>query len=125
MQIIEISALKNGAHRNQTLHGGALPAGWAVIPDGMELPATFPFVDLAAADGVVTVMTANQTAYDAAGAGNTVHEPTDGERIAALEEALAQTDEAAIELFEANEEQQEINAAQDEALIEIYEMIGG
>lgn len=50
---------------------------------------------------------------------------TDGERIAALEEALAQTDEAAIELFEATEEQQEINAAQDEALIEIYEMIGG
>ena len=51
--------------------------------------------------------------------------PTTGERITALEEALAQTDETAIELYEAQAEQEEINAAQDEALIELYEMIGG
>lgn len=50
-------------------------------------------------------------------------EPTTEERVTALEESLAQTDEAAIELYEANEEQQSINAAQDEALIEIYEML--
>lgn len=50
---------------------------------------------------------------------------TDKQRVSALEEALAQTDETAIELYEAQAEQEAINAAQDEALIEIYEMIGG
>lgn len=51
--------------------------------------------------------------------------PTTEERVTALEDALAQTDEAAIELYEAQAVQEEINAAQDEALIELYEMIGG
>ena len=41
MQMLEISALENGAHNNQTYHG-FLPDGWAVIPDGMTLEA-FPF----------------------------------------------------------------------------------
>ena len=51
-------------------------------------------------------------------------EPTEEElRLAALEEALAQTDETAIELYEAQMAQEEINAAQDEALIELYEML--
>lgn len=50
--------------------------------------------------------------------------PTTDERLTSLEAALAQTDETAIELYEANEEQQAINSAQDDALIEIYEMIG-
>lgn len=52
-------------------------------------------------------------------------EPTDKERIAALEEQVAQADETAIELYEMQMAQEEINAAQDDALIEIYEMIGG
>lgn len=52
-------------------------------------------------------------------------EMTVEERLDSLEDALAQTDETAIELYEANEEQQSINAAQDEALIEIYEMLEG
>lgn len=47
------------------------------------------------------------------------------ESVTALEEALAQTDETAIALYEAQEEQEAINAAQDDALIEIYEMMGG
>lgn len=37
---------------------------------------------------------------------------------------LAQTDEAAIELYEANLTLETANAEQDEAIIEIYEMIG-
>lgn len=45
MKMLEIAALENGAHRNQTFHG-VLPDGWAVIPEGMELPATFPFVEV-------------------------------------------------------------------------------
>lgn len=59
MRIIEIEALENGAHRNQsTSRDIAVPEGWAVIPDDMGLPATFPFVDIAVEDGVVTSMTA-------------------------------------------------------------------
>lgn len=46
MNIIEIGALENGAHRNQDGFIGDVPAGWAVIPDGMELP-NFPFGDIA------------------------------------------------------------------------------
>jgi hypothetical protein len=56
MQMIEIAALENGAHNNQTYHG-TLPEGWAVIPPDMEIPDTFPFVDVEAEeiDGVMTV----------------------------------------------------------------------
>lgn len=45
MQIIEIESLENGAHRNQDGFIGEVPAGWAVIPDGMDTP-NFPFGDL-------------------------------------------------------------------------------
>jgi hypothetical protein len=41
-----------------------------------------------------------------------------------LEAQLAETDEAAIELYEANLALEEANAEQDEAIIEIYEMMG-
>lgn len=59
MRIIEIEALSNGGHRNQTINGGLsnIPHGWAVIPDDMEIPATFPFVNIEVEDGVVTAMT--------------------------------------------------------------------
>lgn len=50
-RIIEIAQLVNGAHRNQTFHG-SLPEGWAVIPGDMELPVTFPFVELEVKDVV-------------------------------------------------------------------------
>ena len=59
MIIIEIKALKNGAHRNQTVMRAVLPPdGWAVIPEDMEIPETFPFINVEATDGVVTAMTA-------------------------------------------------------------------
>ena len=59
MRIIEIKALENGAHRNQNGPLKAAPDGWAVIPDSMAVPDTFPFVDIETAetDGVVTVTT--------------------------------------------------------------------
>ena len=55
MRMIEIVALDNGAHRNQTLHG-KLPIGWALIPDNMECE-NFPFGEVTAEeiDGVMTV----------------------------------------------------------------------
>ena len=42
MRIIEITALSNGAHRNQTGNFSTIPDGWAIIPDDMETP-NFPF----------------------------------------------------------------------------------
>lgn len=59
MQIIEIKALDNGAHNNQTSSAiTAPPPGWAVIPEGMAVPETFPFVDIEVHGNVVTKMTA-------------------------------------------------------------------
>lgn len=49
MKMLEIAALPNGAHRNQTYHGTLL-AGWAVIPDDLVLPETFPFVEVEVKD---------------------------------------------------------------------------
>ena len=58
MQMIEIVALSNGAHRNQTTFGDSVsvPDGWAVIPEGMELEC-FPFggVEVTEVDGIMTV----------------------------------------------------------------------
>ena len=55
MRVIEIAALSNGAHRNQT-GLDVLPDGWAVIPDDMVCES-FPFGEVTAAeiDGVMTV----------------------------------------------------------------------
>ena len=61
MRIIEITALSNGAHRNQTGTFSTIPDGWAIIPDGMETP-NFPFgeatVDETQTPPVVTGWTA-------------------------------------------------------------------
>lgn len=55
MRIIEIAALENGAHRNQTYHG-VIPDGWAAVPDDMVCE-NFPFGDIDAEEinGVMTV----------------------------------------------------------------------
>lgn len=61
MRIIEITALSNGAHRNQTGAFSTIPYGWAVIQDDMETP-NFPFgevtVDETQTPPVVTDWTA-------------------------------------------------------------------
>ena len=59
MKVIQIIALDNGAHRNQTIEADIqIPDGWAVIPEDMVIPETFPFVNLTTENGMVTVMTA-------------------------------------------------------------------
>lgn len=45
MRIIEIEALENGAHRNQTGDFASIPEGWAVIPNSLETP-NFPFGEI-------------------------------------------------------------------------------
>lgn len=59
MKIIEIQALDNGAHRNQTVSGAvAVPDGWAEIPADVAIPETFPFVDIQVEGNKVVSMTA-------------------------------------------------------------------
>ena len=58
MKIIELSALSNGAHLNMESSAWlAPPEGWAMIPEEMALPDTYPFVEVEAEeiDGVMTV----------------------------------------------------------------------
>lgn len=56
MNILEITALPNGAHRNQEWDKLPIPEGWAVIPEDMELE-NFPFGNVTAEelDGAMTV----------------------------------------------------------------------
>jgi hypothetical protein len=44
MRIVEIVALDNGAHRNQTTDGvmNTIPEGWAIVPETLDTP-NFPF----------------------------------------------------------------------------------
>ena len=59
MRIIEITAMPNGAHRNQESDYFTLancPDGWAVIPDEMECE-NFPFGAITVEDGIVTSWT--------------------------------------------------------------------
>lgn len=58
MKIIEIQALENGAHRNQTTTSTAIPTGWAEIPADVAIPETFPFVDVVVEGSKVVSMTA-------------------------------------------------------------------
>lgn len=58
MRILEIHALDNGAHRNQTTTSTTIPDGWAEIPADLDIPETFPFVDLAVESQRVVSMTA-------------------------------------------------------------------
>ena len=58
MKIIELSALSTGARRNMESSAWlAPPEGWAMIPEEMALPDTYPFVEVEAEeiDGIMTV----------------------------------------------------------------------
>ncbi len=59
MKIIEVNPLENGGHRNQIAHNfKEIPEGWAMIPDDMEIPETFPFVNIVAENRIVIKLTA-------------------------------------------------------------------
>lgn len=83
MRIIEIKALDNGAHRNQTCDEMITPPeGFAVVPDDMELD-NFPFGEVTAEeiDGVMTVT--KWVAGTIPSASETVSEPTAMEQLRA------------------------------------------
>lgn len=58
MKIIEIEPLPNAGHRNQDSNFIQIPNGWAIIPESIVIPDTFPFVDITVEEGIVTEMTA-------------------------------------------------------------------
>lgn len=60
MRIIEIQALDNGAHRNQTTTSTTIPTGWAEIPADMTIPETFPFVDVVTSGGKIVSLRARE-----------------------------------------------------------------
>lgn len=94
MQIIEIIALENGAHRNQKasyLTAANLPEGWAIVPDDMPIPDTFPFVDITVEGNTVTSMTAGVVPEPEP---EPEPGPTAEERIAELEDAMCDMDAA-------------------------------
>lgn len=123
MYIIEIAPLDNGAHRNQSGDFRTIPEGWAVVAcDTPNFPFGVPTIETL--NGVMTV-----TAWEAGEIPEPEPEPTPestiDERVADLEAALAESDEVAMALYEANLEQETVNAEQDEAILGLYEMIGG
>lgn len=81
MKIIEIEALSNGAHRNQTGALSTVLEGWVVIPEDMEIPSTFPFVNIVVNDNIVIEMTANEDAY------NEAMKQTEEDNISSIKEA--------------------------------------
>ena len=82
MKIIRIQKNQNGSHDNVT--GGSIfpPPGWAVVPDEMEIPETFPFVEIEVEGNVVTKMTAGVVPEPEP---DTEPTPALKERVAALE----------------------------------------
>lgn len=87
MKMLEIAALPNGAHRNQSFHG-TLSDGWAIIPDDMELPESFPFVDVAAED--VTHYRTVEVVRDVTKTREIVTVNDDGEEVKTVEEYIEQ-----------------------------------
>ena len=87
MTIIEIKALSNGGHRNQTDDFVKIPQGWAVVPDDLKTD-NFPFGEAEATevDGVMTVT--NWTPLDIPETEPTAEPITLDERISALESAV-------------------------------------
>ena len=83
--IIKIEQNENGSHANQSIVPKNIPDGWAVVPADIEIPSTFPFVNLTVADGVVTEMTAGIVPAPAL---EPAPAPTAEERLTALEEAV-------------------------------------
>lgn len=57
MKIIKIEAFDSGAHDNQSWTQMQIPNGWAIIPDDINIPETFPFVNIEVQDNVVISMT--------------------------------------------------------------------
>ncbi|GAA6457987.1 hypothetical protein [Flavonifractor plautii] len=123
MTIIEINAREDGSRNIQSRHGAARvwEDGYIEVPVHLEAAvwATYGWCDLQIEEGALVGITPTERPPEPE------PEPSPLDRLGLLEEALAQTDETAIALFESQAEQASINAQQDDALLDIYEMLGG
>ena len=123
MTIIEINAREDGSRNIQSRDGAARvwEDGYIEVPVHLEAAvwATYGWCDLQIEEGALVGITPTERPPEPE------PEPSPLDRLGALEEALAQTDETAIALFESQAEQASINAQQDDALLDIYEMLGG
>lgn len=94
MYIIEITALDNGAHRNQS-YNGVLPDGWALVREDVSTLENFPFGEVTAeeVDGVMT-MTSWTPGEMPEPEPEPEPQPALDERVTALEESNAEMTEA-------------------------------
>ena len=46
MHIVKIEQNLNGSHDDQLGVGIGIPEGWAIVPEEMQLPETYPFVNI-------------------------------------------------------------------------------
>lgn len=124
MIIVKISPASNGAHEWQSYHG-VVHDGWALCREDASTLQNFPFGKVTAeeVDGVMvmTEWTPGETPKPVEPAPT----PTLDERVTDLETALAESDAVAMSLYEASIAQDEINEEQDEAILGLYEMMGG
>ena len=83
MRIIEIKALENGSHRNQSGDFSTVPNGYAVVPETLDTP-NFPFgeIEVEEIDGVMTVT--KWTAGEIPETPEVVPEPTTDEILNAM-----------------------------------------
>ena len=123
MTIIEINAREDGSRNIQSRHGAARvwEDGYIEVPVHLEAAvwATYGWCDLQIEEGALVGITPTERPPEPE------PEPSPLDRLGLLEEALAQTDETAIALFESQAAQESINAQQDDALLDMYEMLGG
>lgn len=106
---------------------GANPYGeeYAVVPDSMaaDIMKTRGFCDIELNEDGTEVV--SFTALPLPEFSDEAPIPSTDERVAELEKQLLLADETAVELYETQIVQEEINMAQDEALVEIYEILEG
>ena len=81
MNIIKIEQYENGSHANQ-FNASVCPSGWAIIPQSMILPQSFPFVDIEVSGNTVISMTERE-----------VPEPEPVEPVPTVEDRLAEAEE--------------------------------
>ena len=126
LTIIEIKAREDGGHglQSQSHRTECWLEGWIAVPPLLEQAAwdCVGYCDLDIQDGKLVGLTPRERPPRPE---PEPQPPSAEERLGLLEEALAQTDETAIALFESQAEQASINAQQDDALLDIYEMPGG
>ncbi len=107
MRIIEITALSNGAHRNQTGTFSDVPDGWAVIPETLDTP-NFPFGDVTVDDSTPPVVTSWTPLPIPEPEPEPEPAPTPEERIAALEEENHLLSQQVTALTDQNDFQEEL-----------------